>query len=64
MVSKIDCEQIPKVQLEILSRTLLAAIDLFFSDPDNLSGYEKWLQTEEGQHFAAQDERPCAYSLS
>lgn len=54
----------PRVQLEILSRTLLAAIDLFFSDPDNLNGYEKWLQTEEGQHFAAQDERPCAYSLS
>lgn len=64
MVNKIDSDQIPKVELEILGRTLLAAIDLFFSNPDNLNGYENWLQTEEGQHFAAQDERPCAYSLS
>lgn len=64
MVNKIDSDQIPKVELEILGRTLLAAIDLFFSNPDNLNGYEKWLQTEEGQHFAAQDDRPCAYSLS
>ena len=64
MVSKIDCEQIPKFELEILSRTLLTAIELFFSNPDNLKGYEAWLQTEEGQYYAAQDERPCAYSLS
>lgn len=60
MVSKIDCEQIPKVELEILSRTLLTAVELFFFDTD----YEAWLQTEEGQYYAAQDERPCAYSLS
>lgn len=60
MVSKIDCEQIPKVELEILSRTLLSAVELFFFDID----YEAWLQTEEGKYHAAQDERPCAYSLS
>lgn len=60
MRHRIECEQIPKIQLDILSRTLLADIERFFSDPDNLNGYKKWLQTEEGQAYAAKDERPCA----
>lgn len=32
---KIDCTQIPRVQMDILCRTLLAGIERFYSDPEN-----------------------------
>lgn len=41
---KIDCTQIPRVQMDILCRTLLAGIERFYSDPENLRRYEAWLQ--------------------
>ena len=49
MAHLIECEQIPKIQLDILSRTLLAAMERFYSDPDNQRRYEEWLRGEEGQ---------------
>lgn len=51
MAHTIDCEQIPKIQLDILSRTLLAAMERFYSDPVNLNRYEEWLRGEEGQAY-------------
>ena len=41
---KIDCTQIPRVQMDILCRTLLAGIERFYSDPENLRRYEVWLR--------------------
>lgn len=51
MAHDIECEQIPKIQLDILSRTLLAAMERFYSDPDNLKRCEEWLRGEEGQAY-------------
>lgn len=45
--------QIPKIQLDILSRTLLAAIESFYADPDNLRRYEEWLRGEDGQAYVS-----------
>ena len=42
-------EKIPKIQVDILSRTLLTAMERFYSDPDNLRRFEEWKQSEEGQ---------------
>lgn len=52
----IDCEQIPKIQLDILSRTLLAAMERFYSDSENLHRFEEWLKSEEGQAYIQQQE--------
>lgn len=50
---KIDCTQIPRVQMDILCRTLHAGIERFYSDPENLRRYEAWLQKcrEEGKFY-------------
>ncbi len=53
MAHDIECEQIPKIQLDILSRTLLAAMERFYSDPDNLKRFEEWLRGEEGQAYVS-----------
>ena len=53
MAHNIECEQIPQIQLDILSRTLLAAMERFYSDPDNLSRYEEWLCGEEGRAYVS-----------
>jgi len=53
MAHDIECEQIPKIQLDILSRTLLAAMERFYSDPDNLSRFEEWLRGEEGRAYVS-----------
>lgn len=42
-------EKIPKIQIDILSRTLLTAMERFYSDPDNLRRFEEWKQSEEGR---------------
>ena len=47
---------IPKIQLDILSRTLLAAMERFYSDPDNQRRYEEWLRGEEGQAYVKRQE--------
>jgi hypothetical protein len=41
---KIDCSQISKVQMDSLCRTLLAGIERFYSDEENVRRYEAWLQ--------------------
>ena len=51
MAHFIECEQIPKVQLDILSRTLLSAMERFYSEPDNQRRFEEWLRGEEGQAY-------------
>ena len=53
MAHDIECEQIPKIQLDILSRTLLAAMERFYSDPDNLSRFVEWLRGEEGRAYVS-----------
>lgn len=44
---KIDCKQIPRVQMDSLCRTLLAGIERFYSDPENVYRYEAWLQNSD-----------------
>ena len=45
---------IPKIQLDILSCTLLTAMDRFYADPETLKGYNDWLQGE-GQAYAQKE---------
>lgn len=52
----IDCEQIPKIQFDILSRTLLSAMERFYSDPENLKRFEEWLESEEGKAYIQRQE--------
>lgn len=59
---KIDCTQIPRVQMDILCRTLLAGIERFYSEPENLRRYEAWLQKcrEEGKFYDDDDTQTAA----
>lgn len=43
--------QIPQIQLDILSRTLLSAMERFYSAPDNQKRFEEWKQSEEGKAY-------------
>lgn len=60
MTHGIECEQIPKVQLDILSRTLLAAMERFYSDPVNLTRFEEWLHGEEGKAYVERNRTQTA----
>ena len=46
MAATIDCKQIPRIQMDILSRTLLAAMERFYADPKNQKGFEEWLAAQ------------------
>lgn len=50
---KIDCAQIPRVEVNNLCRTLLTAIERFYDDPENRSRFEVWQQKrmEEGKTY-------------
>lgn len=52
---KIDCAKIPKAQKDLLSSTLITAVERYFADPAVRRDYEAWLLTEEGQRHAARD---------
>lgn len=39
---KIDCTQIPCVEVNILCSTLVAAMERFYSDPENCRRFEEW----------------------
>lgn len=39
---KIDCAQIPRVEVNNLCRTFLAAIERFYEDPENRKRFEEW----------------------
>lgn len=43
--------KIPQIQMDILSRTLLSAMERFYSIPDNLTRFEEWKQSEEGKAY-------------
>jgi len=43
--------RIPQIQLDILSRTLLSAMERFYAIPDNRARFEEWKQSEEGQEY-------------
>lgn len=45
--------EIPKIQLDILSQTLLSAMEHFYSDPGNRQRFEEWLHGEDGQGYVA-----------
>lgn len=52
----IEYDQIPRIQVNILSRTLLAAMKRFYSDSDNLRRFEEWKQSEEGKAYVSRQE--------
>lgn len=56
MDNPIDFEQIPKIQLDILCRTLLSAMERFYADPENLRRFEEWLESEEGKAYIQRQE--------
>lgn len=46
-----DVVNIPQIQLDILSRTLISSIERFYSDPDNQRRFEEWKQSDEGKAY-------------
>ena len=60
MAHPIEREQIPKIQLDILSRTLLAAMERYYSNPDNQRRYEEWLRGEEGRAYVERSKTQTA----
>lgn len=48
---KIDCAQIPRIEVNNPCRTLLAAIERFYDDPANQKRFEDWQRKhrEEGK---------------
>lgn len=40
--AKIDCSQIPKVEMNNLCRTLVTAAERFFENPENQKRFEAW----------------------
>lgn len=51
MAHDIDCTQIPKVEANILSRTLLDAMTRFYKSAANQRRFEAWLASAEGQAY-------------
>lgn len=39
---KIDCAKIPPIELKILCKTFVAAIEKFYDDPKNRERFEQW----------------------
>lgn len=44
---KIDVSQIQAIEVKNLSRTLLAATERFYSDPENQRRFEAWQKSKE-----------------
>ena len=44
---KIDVSRIPAIEVKILCRTLLDAVERFYSDPENCRRFEAWRQSKE-----------------
>lgn len=53
MAKGIECDQIKRIQLDSLSRTILTAVKSFYEDPDNLSRFEAWKKSEDGQAYCS-----------
>ncbi len=43
---KIDFNKAPEYQKDSLARALVEAMKAFYSDPENLKGYEEWMARE------------------
>lgn len=46
MIPKINSDQVPRAELNQLSCTLLAALERFYADPENLKRYRDWLAVQ------------------
>jgi hypothetical protein len=44
-------DNIPQIQFDTLSRTLLSAIERFYSNSDNCARFDEWEQSEEGRAY-------------
>jgi hypothetical protein len=40
--------RIPEIQMRILSRTLISAMERFYSNPTNVKHFEAWKKSDEG----------------
>ena len=47
---KIDVSRIPAIEVKILSRTLLEAVERFYSDPENCRRFEEWQKSKKEGH--------------
>lgn len=39
---RIDCAQIPRIEVKILSHTLFDAVERFYENPENRRRFEEW----------------------
>ena len=42
MPVKINCQDIPKVEIDVLAPVILSAMDRFYSDPVHVRDFEAW----------------------
>ena len=42
MPVKINCQAIPKVEIDVLAPVILSAMDRFYSDPARVRDFEAW----------------------
>lgn len=44
----IDTSQIPAIEVQILSATVLGAVQRFYEDPENMRRFEEWRNQRNG----------------
>lgn len=49
-MGKVDIDKIPPEQVGAMARTVLASVQVFYSDPENRRKFEEW---QEGQKRSA-----------
>ena len=50
---RIDCAQIPRIEVKILCHTLVSSAERFYDDPENRRRFEEWQRKrmEEGKFY-------------
>lgn len=47
---KINCSEIPELQMRLLSQAIIAAVEAYFADPINAARFEAWQKEHKEAH--------------
>ena len=47
----IDVEKIPKIEMRSICKALIAGMEAFYSDPENMRRFEEWKASPDGQAY-------------
>jgi len=53
---KIDATQIPEVELRVLCAAFLDGVKRFYDCPENVAGFEQWLEKRKGGETVGQED--------